>query len=92
MESTHHVVRSRSPIRGHGPVRVPVDPILHRVPVFEDHVVETRVPVVERVERTYDSRSRSPLLSRTYGVSGTYDAARMSAATPTVARNTDGNK
>lgn len=100
MASTAHVVRSRSPIRPRGPP--PHEPIvgLQRVPIFEERVVETRVPVVDRVERTIehiaagrDSRSRSPLLGRSYGVSGAYDKARMSAATPTVAHRTiDENK
>jgi len=49
---------------------------VQRVPVFEDRVVETRVPIMERVDRTVhiDTRSRSPLLHRTtYGVGGIYE-------------------
>lgn len=74
MSSTAYVARSRSPIRARVGPPVP-EPVvgLHRVPVFEDHVVETRVPVVDRVERTFETRSRSPLLGRTFGVPGTYE-------------------
>lgn len=98
MESGAYVHRSRSPIRG--PVPHPLEPVvgLHRVPVFDERIVETRVPVVERVERTIehipvgrDPRSRSPLLGRTYGVSGV-DGPRFSAATPTVAHRTSDGK
>jgi len=91
MMSTAGVQRSRSPIRGHVVHHVQEPIGVHRVPVFEDHVVETRVPVMDRVERTIEhlpvghvSRSRSPLLRTTYGVGGVYDQQRMSAATPTV--------
>lgn len=85
MESSTYVARSRSPIRA----RVPPHEV-HRVPPFEERLI----PVVDRVERTIehipvgrgDPRSRSPLLGRTYGVSGA--EARMSAATPTVASRT----
>lgn len=97
MMSTAGVHRSRSPIRGHVAIHEQVPIGVHRVPVFEDHVVETRVPVMDRVERTIEhlpvdhrvqvdhvSRSRSPLLRTTYGIGGVYDQHRMSAATPTV--------
>lgn len=97
--STHAVHRSRSPMRGY--VEGPTPCVgAYRVPVFEDHVVETRVPVVERVERTIETipmghrvhhleRSRSPLLHTT--TYGGYDAARMSASTP-IAHSSMDNK
>jgi len=82
--STMGVHRSRSPIRQQC-VHREVSPMLgvSRVPIYEDHIVETRVPMMDRVERTYESRSRSPLLHSNYQV-GHYEASRMSAATPTV--------
>jgi len=64
------------------------------VPVFEDHVVERSVPVMERVERTVvaepfghrltvDARSRSPMLHPS-SYAGYHEVSRLSAATPTV--------
>ena len=79
------VHRSRSPIRG--PVHREVSPMLgvmRSVPIYEDHIVETRVPVMDRVERTFETRSRSPLLHSAYQIGSHYEASRMSAATPTV--------
>jgi len=77
---------------------------VHRVPVYEEKVVETRVPMMERVERTIeavpgghrlvDSRSRSPLLHTTSYPMGGYvhEMSRVSAATPTVNHSTTDDK
>jgi len=99
--STHNVHRSRSPIRHPVPEGPPPMMGCCRVPVFEDHVVETRVPMVERVDRTIESvpvghhrayvesRSRSPLLhTSTYPAGGYGEISRLSAATPTVHKTT----
>lgn len=99
MMSTHNVHRSRSPIRSHVVEGPPPVVGLQRVPVFEDHVVERSVPVLDRVERTYETipvghriaeRSRSPLLqTSTSYVGGYHEAARFSAATPTVSKTVE---
>jgi len=90
MMSTHNIHRSRSPIRGPHPLEA--GPIgVHRVmPVFEDRVVERHVPVMGSIDAVpmgrihADIRSRSPLLNPAY-----LEASRLSAATPTVQKQTN---